>query len=280
MTRGPNAAQAGEVRTAAILAVALFVAGGSYAAAGAPPVSPASASAKPKPKPKKPLPPLNRVVLADRPLAYWRLGEGAGEKAVDASGKGRTGKYVGGPALRQLRARNDPAIGLDGQTQYVEVPFVQELNPPQFTIEAWARVDGGAGTFRSVVTSRHSEPGGPKYGCVLYAGNSDRWEFWVGTGTPRWVILRGGPVVPARWTHLVATYDGAAMRLYVDGRLWGPRAETYAANAASPLRIGAGVSENPVPRFFLPGAVDDVAVYHRPLPADRVLAHFRSGRSA
>ncbi len=38
-------------------------------------------------------------VLADSPLAYWRLGEASGTTAADASGNGRTGSYLNTPTL-------------------------------------------------------------------------------------------------------------------------------------------------------------------------------------
>src|SRR6266508_4078199 len=38
-------------------------------------------------------------VLADEPLAYWRLGESSGTSAADASGNANTGTYAGSPAL-------------------------------------------------------------------------------------------------------------------------------------------------------------------------------------
>ena len=38
-------------------------------------------------------------VLADSPLAYWRLGESSGSTAADASGNGRTGSYLNTPTL-------------------------------------------------------------------------------------------------------------------------------------------------------------------------------------
>ena len=38
-----------------------------------------------------------RDVLADAPLAYWRLGESGGATAADSSGNGRVGTYVTRP---------------------------------------------------------------------------------------------------------------------------------------------------------------------------------------
>jgi hypothetical protein len=38
-------------------------------------------------------------VLADSPLAYWRLGESGGSVAADSGGNGHSGTYVGNPTV-------------------------------------------------------------------------------------------------------------------------------------------------------------------------------------
>src|SRR5215831_14920886 len=60
------------------------------------------------------------AVLADHPVAYYRLGETSGTTAVDSSGNGSNGTYVGGVALGQpgalLPGDTDPAAGFNGSS--------------------------------------------------------------------------------------------------------------------------------------------------------------------
>ena len=117
---------------------------------------------------------------------------------------------------------------------------------------------GGQGTFRSLVTSRDFAPGNAR-GYILYAGNDNNWQFWTGNGA--WNVLDGPPVTLNQWTHLVATYDGATaapVRERRPRRLAGRAAtcKTPSARCASPSGNTDGAAN-----YFLPGRVDEVAVY-------------------
>ncbi len=214
------------------------------------------------------------TVLADSPLAYWRLGEASGSNAADASGNGRSGSYLNTPSLGQVGALTgdaNSAVGFNGSDEYVNVPYTAALNPSQFTVEAWAYPTGGQGTWRSLVSSRDYAPGAAR-GYILYAGPDNRWQLWTGSGA--WNTLLGPAIVLNQWTHLVGTYDGSSARLYVNGTLAASSTVSYVQNAARPLRIAAGRSETTPPSYFLSGRVDEVAVYGSPLSPARVQAHF------
>jgi hypothetical protein len=71
------------------------------------------------------------------------------------------------------------------------------------------------------------------------------------------------------WTHLAATYDGATLRLYVNGAQQATRAVTGPLQtSAGPLRIGG----NGVWDEWFAGLIDDVRVYNRALSPTEVLA--------
>jgi hypothetical protein len=161
------------------------------------------------------------------------------------------------------------AAGFNGSSQYGQVAFDAALNPAQFSVEAWVKLTGGAGTYRSVVTSRT----GSYSGYILYATAADTWQFWLGAGTA-WRIVSGPAVTLNAWTHLVGTFDGATARLYVNGVLAASSAgAAFAANTSAPLRFGAGRSES-APAYFLPGSLDELAVYGSALSAARIQAHY------
>jgi hypothetical protein len=76
-----------------------------------------------------------------------------------------------------------------------------------------------------------------------------------------------------QWTHVVGTYDGTTARLYVNGALVASTGAGLTQNTQRPLRIASGTTET-TPQFFLPGRVDEVAVYASALAAARVQAHY------
>jgi PKD repeat protein len=213
-------------------------------------------------------------VLADSPLAYWRLGEASGTTAADASGNGRVGSYLNTPTLGvagALASDTNTAVGFNGTDEYVDVPYLAALNPAQMTVEAWAYPTGGQGTYRSIVTSRDYAPGNAR-GYILYASSANTWQLWLGNGD--WTVVYGPPIVLNQWTHLVGTYDGTTARLYVNGALAAFSTTTYLQNALRPLRIASGATDKTSPQYYLPGRVDEVAVYGSALSATRVQAHF------
>ena len=64
------------------------------------------------------------------------------------------------------------------------------------------------------------------------------------------------------WTHVALTYDGATLRLYVNGTQVATPATTGAIQATdSPLWIGGN---NPYGEYFQ-GLIDEVRVYNRAL---------------
>jgi len=222
------------------------------------------------------------AVLADAPAGYWRLGEPSGTVVTDTSGAGRSGAFVGNPTLGvpgALSSDTNTAVGFNGTTQYGQVPYAAALNAPQFSVEAWAYVTGGQGTFRSVVTSRDSSASTTR-GYVLYAAADGSWQFWIGAGgAGQWQQVFGPAVALNTWTHLVGTYDGTTAQLYVNGTLVAATQATLSANTVRPLRFAAGATEGNA-SFHFPGRVDEVAVYGSALQPSRVQSHFAAATQA
>jgi hypothetical protein len=80
--------------------------------------------------------------------------------------------------------------------------------------------------------------------------------------------LQGGARLAANgWTHLAASYDGATLRLYVNGVQVASRAQTGAIVATTnPLRIGG----NGVWGEYFQGRIDEVRIYNRALSQSEI----------
>ena len=212
-------------------------------------------------------------------VAHYRFDEQTGP-IVDSIG-GRNGLLSGDAervegGLLDGGGRSFSADGINGQ---VSVPYDIALNPTDLTVEAWVKVTGGEGTWRSVITSRTgSGGGGLKEGFNIYAGIDDRWQFWTGDGT--WQQLVGPAVELNRWHHIVATFDSVTgtKRLYINGVPTESMSQGYTPmqlGTVNPLTIGAGGSTGET--FFWPGQIDEVAIYSEALSSASVAEHFDAG---
>src|SRR5205807_10311754 len=176
------------------------------------------------------------AVVADNPVAYWRLGEASGTVASDLRGA-HQGTYAYNPSLAQPGALfNDPAtsVGFDGTTQFVQVPSDASTNTATFSFEIWVRPTGGSGNYRGVITDRFY----PR-GYNLYLGPSGNWQYWINDGSGM-AVIGGGTSTLNAWHHVVGTFDGTNAILYVNGVQVASTVLTsgYQPQAHAPIEIG------------------------------------------
>ncbi len=219
-------------------------------------------------------------VQALNPVGYWRLEEQ--ENVTEVANSGASGSLAGGIPDGEVLFGEEPwnsdssaaALFHASGGGKVDVDYLEDLNPEVFTVELWARVDGGQGSYRSPITSRDDHP---QRGYVIYASASDRWEFWTGRGEQTgWNSLAGPAVAIGEWVYLVAQYDGTRMLFYVNGELVGQMNTGFGPNRARPLRIGGGATEGSG-QYFFEGAIDEVAVYSEILSAGVIQEHYEVG---
>src|ERR1700737_3273803 len=88
------------------------------------------------------------TVIADHPVAYWKMDEAAGSTMADASGNANNGRYVGIYTLGQPGAMTGGAVAFDGQSGAASVLNSTSLQVNTVTIGAWFKkrtaTDSGA----------------------------------------------------------------------------------------------------------------------------------------
>ena len=214
-------------------------------------------------------PPSNEVAAAVQAppsgnglVAAYGFDEGSGTTTADSSGNANTGTLVGGTSW-STNGHSGNAVSFGGGTSRVSVPDADSLDlTTALTLEAWVRPTVLT-AWRTVVLKERS--GGIVYS--LYANNAgDRPVGQVDIGGEQ--NAAGAAKLPLdTWTHLAATWDGATLRLYVDGVLSGTKAVSGAlVDSAGPLEIGG----NAVWGELFAGLIDDVRVYNRALTASEI----------
>jgi hypothetical protein len=217
-------------------------------------------------------------VLADNPVAWWRLNELTGTVAADAVAPVANGTYTGPVILGQpgVDAHAGFSIRLTNQANYVDIGAVPTklrfgLGSP-FSIEAWAAWDRTVSPLGSIVTEAYAGDGVIRYMLGTYNGSGWTQRPTFGWYNGGWQLIQGPVITDSAWHHFVGTYDGTNFRLYVDGALaTGPTATgTQPTGGNETLYIGRRWDNNET----FDGFVDEVAFYGVALSSTQVAAHY------
>jgi len=200
-------------------------------------------------------------------VAAYGFNEASGTTVVDATGKGHTGTISG--ATRTTTGKYGRALSFNGTNAWVTVADANDLDlTTGMTLEAWVNPTVlGAGTFRTVMMKEGV--GDEIYD--LYAHSGSNVPNAAVVRTPGGIgIVFGTQAVPLNtWTHLAATYDGAVLRLFVNGvQVSSLALPGVIQQSNGALRIGG----NSVWGEYFSGQIDEVWVYNRPLTAAEIQA--------
>ena len=245
-----------------------------------------------------------KVVVADGPVAYWRLDEVSGSTtATDAVGS-FDGAYVPGAgsfdfgATTGIPHETDAAVGIaNGAT--VTIPYAIEFNSPDaFTYEGWfqpATVAVNGNDYRTALSSMSNPYGAGPTGWLVYQTGGNNWAWWPYNGYWTGVQLTDtDPIVAGQWYYLTLTYDGTTFTFYVNGVAkasgtdsgyvqngnvpsGGAASYNYNYNTTPGLPIGSGpavLGWRPDSGFNpFEGNIDDVAVYNKALTPQQIQNH-------
>lgn len=223
------------------------------------------------------------AVLSDEPVAYWRLDESSGTTAADATGNGHDGTYIGTHSLGADGVMQDgydhaalelaaaSSSGMQG-SDWADLEFVGTAS---FSVECWFNADSLTSGSKILVQKASS---GNASGWELIVNGTDDWVAFTRQATGGNVHSAAGSVTTGTDHHAVATYDGATLRLYLDGVLVDSVATTVAvSSSAVDLSIGYDSVDT---TFGFDGRIDEAAVYDFALSAARIANHYSVGRQA
>jgi concanavalin A-like lectin/glucanase superfamily protein len=176
---------------------------------------------------------------------------------------------------------------------FVQVGFQGLLNPMSFSVEAWVKPEVPTGQVMMVVASDDLNA---FMGYQLHATAENTWAAAVALGPgPNQTFLIAKPdpgsaanVIPGKASYLVATWDGATLQLFVDGKpsvsktvdknAMPPLPPFAPAVAPIPFAIGALTSAgSTVAQFPFNGEIQDVAFYNGVLSQGDITDHFNTG---
>jgi hypothetical protein len=210
-------------------------------------------------------------------VGRWRFDERQPDRALDASGLGQMGTLVGFADGDRQPGRRGSALAYDpGRRTVVTVNDSDELSPrEELTVAAWVRAADWDGNRRILQKGF----GDDQYRLTAEEG---KLVFQVreegGEAGPR--SLTAAARLPAQnsWVHVAGTYDGARVRLLVNGVEVASAAAGGGRLAVTrdPLVIGGKRPADSSVGNGFHGLIDEVVIYDRAL-SDRELRQLAQG---
>ncbi len=200
-------------------------------------------------------------------LANWRLDEGTGTVAGNTTGE-FTGTVANGAAW--VAGRYGQALALDGVDDHVSLPSL-DVTGSALTIAGWVRSSSFPATVHQRFVSKATDAAEQSHYWMVSQTNNgqDRLRFRLKAGGTTTTLIASSGTLPLNsWYHFAATYDGAMMRLYLNGVEVGAVAKTGAL--ATSAAVGVNIGRNPDGSNPMHGAIDDVRIYSRALSAAEV----------
>jgi concanavalin A-like lectin/glucanase superfamily protein/Big-like domain-containing protein/purple acid phosphatase-like protein len=201
-------------------------------------------------------------------VAYWKLDDGSGNKAADASGKANTGTLQNGPLWTS--GRKGGGLSLDGVNDFVRVPHTADLDAYPLTVTAWFKTStttGVRGLVNKYVANSYNG-----YQLFFDTGSLCAWYLrstssyvYDGTGC----TMKTPGYNDGRWHQATLVVDASGGKLYVDGALKASRAWTGTAGATSTTQE---IHLGHYPKAFggkeyLNSGLDEVQIYNRAFTA-------------
>jgi Concanavalin A-like lectin/glucanases superfamily len=217
-------------------------------------------------------------------VGQWHFDEGFGTVAHDSSGHNNTGTLQGSPLPAWVEGEYGDALRFGGSqttnapNSNVHVPDSSSLQPSSgITVAAWVK-GTSVGPFRYIVDKGAQGCIAGSYG--LYSGqnpNGGGVVFYVSQNNGLTYSMSpdaGAGVWNGQWHFVAGTYDGSAVRMYLDGRQVGT-----GTAATGPLQYGLPDSNDVTigdywtgcPGFFdFPGSIDEPNVWNGALTQSQI----------
>jgi large repetitive protein len=233
-------------------------------------------------------------------LGYWKLDSNTGATTADSSGLGNDGTILGVPALLTtglpaLQFSDPGAFSFSQVDDAVSSPLTSELRPAAaVSVAAWVRLatptnrgscGGVAAQWHFLVFHRNNRGinNGTLEGAALAKMDDGHFAFIMSSNSGvRDVVASTTRPATGIWFHVVGTFDGIQMRIYVGGVAEGMAPHGYPLDY-DPTRgwfLGrSGECGGAGEASFdgkLNGALDDVRIYGRALTS-REVADLASG---
>jgi prepilin-type N-terminal cleavage/methylation domain-containing protein len=212
-------------------------------------------------------------------VGRWSFDEGVGSLAKDTSGWDNSGTLINSPTWRCVAtdssytpSGNGCSLEFNGSNGYVDFGndgSLQTFN--SITLEAW--VYPKSFTAYTVILGKDT----PYYygikspGNVLYLRHDNLGGGWTNVNLSTAIAIN-------KWYHIVATWDGSTVRIYLNGEYKGGQGGLTGtiSSTESSLAVGSYHGVTAADHMF-PGLIDEVRIYSTALTASQIQSQYYAG---
>ena len=209
--------------------------------------------------------------------SYWRLGEAAGTSAQDEIG-GVTGTLVSTPTLGVAGAlvgdANTAMTFASASSEYATFGANYRFaGTASFTVEFWIYYTVYPSGSSQYVLNNYQSGGW----LLNWESSVSKFYFARNDGAADYALTYGvGSPTANAWHHMVQSFDGSVMRIYLDGAL------IDSATAAISIPAGSGATNLVAAAAFngtapFNGSLDEIAIYNVALSGATISAHYTAG---
>ena len=210
-------------------------------------------------------------------VGWWRFDEGTGSFANDSSGNGNSGNVNN--AL-WVNGKYGNALQFNGTAlSYLEVPDAPSLRGfSAFTILYWVNIPLGLESEADTWFFKVGKAADWREWNLGWQGWSDSFTLSFNNETGTSQRYDGPPnyyLTANQWYHVVGTYDGTYLRIYINGVELGSGANVGSHTTQilnDPVRITSGAADSG--KSF---TIDEIRIYNRALSSAEIQADFQSG---
>jgi len=195
------------------------------------------------------------IRVIDGLVGAWHFDEGSGNIAHDSSGNDNDGTITG---AIWVNGKFGKALEYDGDDE-VSVPYDEVFNlTSEQSYELWLNTNyypsydetSHGDYLLRVVYHRYLWIG-------TYTTDENYIEFMLNFENSSWTKIRKYGIPQNEWVHVIATYDGHAMRLYING--------VEEANKSVEDTVVVGEQDVFIPPSGYHGMLDEVRIYNKAL---------------
>lgn len=207
-------------------------------------------------------------------ILLMHLNDGLGaENFLDSSGNNNHGICVNNSCPSWTNnGKFNGAFNFNGDSNGLVIPNNSSLNATEITLMAWIKwnIDPGAGKQWASLINKNVDS--------QYRLQHNRFNtaFEFGIRTPnggRFIASNTGPTI-GKWYHVVGTYDGSSLKIYVNGQL------ENSINHSGPINQLTGdlyIGRRNTPGREFNGVLDELAIWSRALNEQEILDIYKRG---